>query len=134
LWVVAYQQEESRLVVSPALGGNTNPAIRTYPEGIMPNSISVGTPFAPGSAPPVAAVIQQGILDPATATNANIPAFHPIWIDAPGDDMLILCEKEQPPNPTPGDPWAFAGEDTQFGNFFTSSENSGIFVMTGMMP
>lgn len=137
MWVVGYQQPEGRVIVNPATGLNaSNPAVRTYAEGIMPNSVGLQrAPFAPGAEPAVA-VFQQGVLDPGAPSvqNANLPIFHPIFIDACGDDMIILIEKEQPDDIAPVNNWNFAGEDLQLATFFTSSNNSGIYVLSGMMP
>jgi hypothetical protein len=136
MWIVGYQQPESRLIVNPQNGHNaSNPAVRTYAEGFMPNSLGMSfAPFAPGTTN--AGVIQQGIVNPAVpfAGSPTFPMFHPVFIDACGDDMIILLQKVQPVAAQPTNSWDFAGMDSRLSTFFTSSENSGIFVLSGTMP
>jgi hypothetical protein len=127
MWVVAYQTLETEF-------GPATPQVRVYPEGIMPNSAAVGVALSPTNAPTLG-VIQQGMLDPAVYPSlATQPAWQPIFIDACGDDMLILMRKAQPSFPNPPRNWDFTlSPDSKLVDFYSSPE-TGIYVMTGMMP
>jgi len=127
-WVVAYQQPESVITSN----GPTS-QIRIYPEGIMPNQRQTGVAISPADAAAVG-VMQQGVFDPAivpAAASTAQPAWLPLFLDACGDDMLILFQKVI--RGITVDTWDFSGDDAAVPQFYSSDE-AGIFVMTGMMP
>jgi hypothetical protein len=83
-------------------------------------------------------IFQQGVLDPNTATpqGASDPIFQPIWMDAMGDELIILAK----PQNVAGN-WDFAGTDLPFSNIYGTGNAAhaafpdvGIYVFTGTNP
>lgn len=86
-----------------------------------------------------AAIWQQGAYQYSSDPNNGGPTWFPIWIDACGDEMIILAYKialdEQPVAA-----WDFAGADKAFSNTYGTNDgglpnnpNIGILVATGSM-
>lgn len=126
-WVVAYQQSETFSANGPFA------QIRMYPEGIMPNQQQTGVATSPAD-PTAVAVVQQGVFDPAVVPASKStaqPAWLPLFLDACGDDMLILFQKVL--RGVTVDNWDFSGDDAAVPAFYSNDE-VGIFVLTGMMP
>lgn len=76
---------------------------------------------------------QQGAYQFTTNVNCSGPTWFPIWLDAGGDEMLILCYKLDT-----GDPWDFATTDKSFSNTYGTNNgglplnpNIGIMYSTG---
>jgi len=80
-------------------------------------------------------VWQQGVYDRSDATNPSGPTFAPIFLDALGDELLILCYKVD------GATWDFnsEGADASFSDTFGNGSgaleynpNIGILISTGV--
>lgn len=87
--------------------------------------------------------MQQGVLDPALgATFANGPIFQPLWMDALGDELIILATRTG----SAGETWDFTdpAKDLPFWNIYggptgvanphPSYPDLGITVMQGSAP
>jgi hypothetical protein len=74
--------------------------------------------------------VQQGIFDPATIADAERPSFLTHDVQAIGDELLIALRRS---DASIAD-WAFGGTDEAVADFFTESENSGVYVMAGAAP
>lgn len=78
---------------------------------------------------------QQGVYQYTSNVNCSGATFFPIWLDACGDELLILAYK-----PVGEDTWDFAGDDKGFSNTYGSNAgglpnnpNIGILISTGTM-
>ncbi len=78
---------------------------------------------------------QQGVYQYTSNVNCSGPTFFPLWLDACGDEMLILVSK-----PADGGPWDFGGSDRGFSNTYGNNNgalpntpNVGILISTGSM-
>ncbi len=79
---------------------------------------------------------QQGVYQSTTGVNPSGPTWVPLWLDACGDELMILAYK------TGEEPWDFASEgaDASFSDTFGSgsgsqpiNRNIGILISTGTM-
>jgi hypothetical protein len=86
----------------------------------------------------VTGIYQQGVLDPATAgaLEAGSPIFQELWMDAMGDELMIIVT----PQDDTGN-WDFAGSDLPFSNIFGTGNGAhevfpdiGIYIFTGTNP
>lgn len=82
-----------------------------------------------------AGVWQQGAYQYTSNVNCSGPTFFPIWLDACGDEMMILMYKT-----VSGDTWDFSGADQGVSNTYGNNDgglpnnpNIGILVATGTM-
>ena len=81
------------------------------------------------------AVWQQGVYQFTSNVSCSGATYAPIWTDASGDELLILCYKLDT-----GSPWDFTGDDLAFSNTYGNNNgglpinpNIGIIVSTGTM-
>lgn len=131
--VVAFEQPEA---------ANADGQVHLRVEDVIPrfddSLINTVTPiYADGSS----AVIQQGILDPATnPVGAPLPIFKPFWFDCEGDEIMILVTREDPSSPPNWD-FTAAAADLAFSNVYGTGNNthpsfatSGIYLLTGTNP
>jgi len=80
-------------------------------------------------------VWQQGVYQFSSNVNCSGPTFAPLWTDAGGDELLILCYKI-----ASDVAWDFAGVDQGFSNTYGNNDgglpfnpNIGIIVSSGTM-
>lgn len=80
---------------------------------------------------------QQGAYQFTSNVNVSGPTWVPIWTDASGDELLILCYKQ---TGDIGVPWDFAGVDLAFSNTYGTNDsglplnpNIGIIISSGTM-
>lgn len=96
--------------------------------------------FLDGSAPldasGTATILSQGVLDPATVIRANQPLWNVFRVDAEGDELIILCKRQDD-----AAAWDFQSVDQQFADFYgtgggshTALPNLGIYVFAGTNP
>ena len=88
-------------------------------------------PLLPNAIP---AIWQQGTYQYSSNDNNGGPTWFPLWLDACGDEMIILAYK------LAGEAWDFAGDDKAFSNTYGTNDgglpnnpNVGILVSTGSM-
>lgn len=111
---------------------------------------TVGLGFEPGTRPllpgGVQGIYQQGVLNPAdvTALGAGGALFTPLWMDAAGDELIIIANRTTPSEPPPpGGNWDFtlAAQDLAFSDVYGTGNGShepypdvGIYLFTGTNP
>jgi hypothetical protein len=133
--VVIYEQAE------PAAGSFLPGVMRVLNQAYrIGDGGGAGDPFLPPGSPAATGIYQQGVLDPATAgaQSAGDPIFQPLWMDAAGDELIVLVT----PQDTTGN-WDFTNvaEDLPFSNIYGDGNGAhaifrdvGIYLFTGTNP
>ncbi len=109
---------------------------------LPPGSPSFANQFPIGSSntTPLGAY-QQGVLDPAQSNLAPYALFRPYFTVAKGDELLIICFRNNSTETTTT--WDFATVDREFSNLYGTdaygtphppTEDLGIYVFTGSNP
>jgi hypothetical protein len=111
-----------------------------YPEAVIPQQLLTVNALAPDGTP---VTIQQGIYDPAQIPDARMPMRGEFWLDALGDDMIILAQKVPTGGVFAAWDFAFGSADFAFSNIYGRGglvaqhdvfRDGGIRVNTGTNP
>lgn len=131
-WTVGFEQAQV---------GTQNGELEVVPEGIT-IGFDANNFIAPLLPDGTSGVVQQGVFDPnVQATESPMPVWLPFWLDAGGDDMLILVNREDQQNPS--NTWDFTAQnaDLGFSNVYGTNNgakppepNVGIYVVGGTNP
>lgn len=135
---VLYEQPEP---VGPA---GTKAVQRAYQQ-----TYQIGQGFEPGTEvllpDGTRGIYQQGVLNPddVEALGAGGALFTPLWLDAAGDELIIIADRTEPPAPGPGVGWDFSQtlEDLAFSDVYGTGNGAhpaypdvGIYIFTGSNP
>lgn len=88
-------------------------------------------------------IFQQGVLDPgfAGALGAGAAMFTPLWMDAAGDELIVLARRTNRPDPDNGWDFTQATQDLPFSDIYGTGNgihdpypDVGIYIFTGTNP
>jgi len=127
---VAYEQQEPS-------GDGLNGELVLRGESVIPDGALWDAPFTPNSYPgnPTYGTVTQGIFPFATGQTPGGPVFFPYWVDAKGDELIILARRREY---ALDDEWDFANDDRSFSNTYGTDngtrprlETVGIYLFNG---